>query len=153
LYRQGDYAKARLLLARALADTPTGTAGRDELAATAKESGRLAELSLARELPAEVRTTHLLTASKIAQTRLADCAAHADKAGAELELAMTELQGRWKAVNTAAKLRAMAVDAAGQDTLTQLIFATERTTETVCGQPSGDDALLLKLAGGREGQE
>ena len=70
-----------------------------------------------------------------------------------MQVAVDDLQGRWRAVGNAAKLRAMAANAEGQDTLAQLIFDTERTTETVCGQPTGDDALLLKLANGREGRE
>ena len=64
---QQDYAKARLLLARALLDTPADAPGRASLAAAARDAGRLSELSLARELPAEVRAAHLVTAAKIAQ--------------------------------------------------------------------------------------
>jgi len=151
-FAQGDYAKARLLLARALLDTPAKAEGREELAASARDAARLTELSLARELPAEVRGAHLLTGAKIAQARLTDCLGRGG-AGAELGVAVEDLQGRWRAVNTSAKLRAMAANAEGQDALAELIFDTERTTQTMCGAPSGDDALLLKLANGPEGRE
>jgi len=37
-------------------------------------------------------------------------------------------------------------NADGQDQLTQLIFDTERESETTCGPATGDDELLLRMA-------
>jgi hypothetical protein len=37
-------------------------------------------------------------------------------------------------------------DPAAQDATMQLVFDTELQTNRVCGEPSGDDALLLLLA-------
>ena len=141
-YGQGDYAKARLLLARALADSPADSPRHEELGTQARDAGRLAELSLSRELPAGVRAEHLVTAARIAQERLASC-----PEGDESQ----ELQTRWREAS-GGQLKALVADAEGQETLTALIFDTERRTAQTCGQPSGDDALLLKLANGREGQ-
>jgi tetratricopeptide (TPR) repeat protein len=147
VYRQGDYAKAHALLARAVENEPAASAGREELETLARDAGRLVELSLSRELAAHTRSEHLLAAAKIASTRLASCSAQISATiGAPVFGAVADLQTRWKAASPGAKRDALAENAAGQDMLTQLIFDTERETAEVCGQPSGDDELLLKLA-------
>jgi len=136
LYDRGDYEKAQPLLTRALEDAPQ----REDIAALAKDAGRLVELSLSRSLPAHERAAHLVTDAKIAQARLLGCLAHGSDAAA-----LADLQARWKAAGTGSKRDALVENAAGQDLLTQLIFDTERETPA-CGEPTGDDALLLKLA-------
>jgi tetratricopeptide (TPR) repeat protein len=143
LYDQGDYAKAHALFDRALADESKDAPRREEIATLAKNSERLVELSLERTLPAHERAQHLIGDAKIAEARLANCT---PVTGAEpASDTWLELQARWSLVGTGAKRTAMAENAAGQDTLTDLILDTERAAET-CGTPTGDDALLLKLA-------
>jgi Tfp pilus assembly protein PilF len=141
LFDQGDYEKAHGLLRRAAEDAPE----RADIAVLAKNAQRLIELSLARTLPAHERAEHLVADAKIAQARLASCAAGSGADNASSGTLFPELQARWTVVGKNAKLNALVENAAGQDTLTQLIFDTERET-TPCGAPTGDDALLLKLA-------
>ncbi len=128
-----------MVLEKALADEPAGAPHQPEIAAMVQESDRLVELSLSRDLPARERARHMIAAAKIAHQRLTAC-----PAGNEDELA--ELLARWSAAGNGARRNALAENAAGQETLTQLIFDTERETAGICGAPTGDDELLLKLA-------
>ncbi len=142
-YDQGDDAKAHSLLTRALEDEPKDAPQREEIASQAKNAERLMELSLAPTLPAHERAQHLIADAKIAQARLVRCLAVTGASPPPASL--LELQTTWSSVGTGAKRAAMVENAAGQDTLTQLIFDTERET-AACGAPTSDDALLLKLA-------
>jgi len=139
-YESGDYVRAHSLLVSAVDNLRDGDPRREELTALAHDAARLEELSLSRELPARERAEHLLTAARIADARLKACSAEAGAANVQ------DLETRWHAVGEGAKREAMVEQADGQDTLTQLIFDTERETAQVCGKPAGDDALLLKLA-------
>ena len=142
-YGQGNYEQARDLLDRAIASEPTGQAAPEDLRTMARDAGRLVELSLSRELPAHERARHLLTAAKIAQARLASCSVvTTDPAQVA---AIEQLQIEWRDASEGPKRNALVENAAGQDNLTQLIFDTELDTARICGQPTGDDALLLKL--------
>ncbi len=148
VYQQGDYAKAHTLLLRALEAEPEATPHHEEIAQMARDAQRLVELSLSRSLPARERAEHIMADARIAQVRLAGCSAqHAEDAD------LLALQSQWATVGTGAKRNALVENAAGQDTLTDLIFDTERLTGNACGQPSGDDALLLKLAQRNAGSE
>ncbi len=142
-YALKDYAKAHALLLRAV------DAGQKDAEDLAREAGRLTELSLSRQLPARVRERHLEEAAKIAEARLASCAPAAVGAAATPDAA-PELKARWTGVGTGAKRAALLHTAEGQDTVTELIFDTERELAKTCGAPAGDDALLLKLAGEAE---
>jgi len=150
-YGLGDYDAAHKLLRRALA---AGPKDRAELEAMEHDAGRLVELSLSRELPAGERAQHLLAAWTIAQARLNACAAQlapgtAGSAGAgsaEAPPALEDLKASWQKASKGATRRALVENAAAQDTMTQLIDDTEIETAQWCGQPTGDDALLLMLA-------
>jgi tetratricopeptide (TPR) repeat protein len=160
LYGQGDYERATPMLARALEYEPGGASGNESLAKLARDADRMVHLSLSRELPAHERAQHILAAAKIAQARLTACATQTDseqaaaaqasvsKASASVQASasLDDLQAQWKAASEGAKRNALAENAVGEDTLTQLIFDTERRTAQVCGAPTGDDALLLNLA-------
>jgi tetratricopeptide (TPR) repeat protein len=143
-YEQGDYVKAHEELERAVAYQSAGKAAPEELTTLARDADRLSELSLSRELGAHERARHLLTAATIAQARLQSCSA--SSTGAPQMAALEELQIEWRGASVGAKRNALVENAGGQDSLTQLIFDTERETAQVCGKPAGDDALLLRLA-------
>lgn len=170
-YNLGDYVTADRLLHRALQakQIPGQGLSETELVQLAHDSSRLLELSLSRDLPARVRADHLRVASRIAQARLSACTAQlVPDAPATLEPSpgkpttltppapalpiaaeatpLLDLRARWKLATAPANEHQMLTDAATQDSMTDLINETELQTATSCGPPTGDDALLLKMA-------
>jgi Tfp pilus assembly protein PilF len=146
-YTLGDYGHAHAWLRRAIQqdaapDTPASKAHIEELSALAADASRSLDLSLSRDLPARERATHILTAWKIAQSRIAACAATSSPP----QPAMQELQARWQTADKPTNRRVLVENATAQDSMTQLIYDTEVATAQTCGQPTGDDALLLQLA-------
>ncbi len=170
-YTLGDYASARGLLRRALeedraVDAKAREAGRpgtdgehfQALAALEHNASRLVELSLSRELPARERASHILLAWSIAQARLDACSAKLAAAGLPGAAnsqpdALQTMKTNWQAAAKAANRTTLAENASAEDNMTQLIFNAELQTEELCGEPSGDDALLLLLAGAHGASE
>ena len=175
----GDFRLAEHLLRRALDAKPQPSESAmsrggeglssEDIEKLAHDASRLLELSLSRDLPANVRAQHLTLASRIAQSRLSACVAQltpasptalespAPQPGSLQPSApavpvvaqadpLLDLRARWKAATTASTLRVMATDGATQDSLTQLIADTEQQASVSCGAPTGDDALLLRVA-------
>ena len=150
-YQLGDYAKAQRLLHRALEEKPAAEAA-PSLTALLNDAAGMQELTLTRDQPANERADHILPASRLAQARLKACTA-AQPAGAP-PAALADLNARWTAATAGARGRrsSLLASAAAQDSWTQLIFETEQTTERLCGRPTGQDALLLKMAEAGKGQ-
>ena len=154
-YQLGDYSSAARLLGTALHEAPTsaapasGDAEIEELAASAR---RIPELNLSRELQASERAEHLLAASGIARKRLQSCMAEmsvkASGTDDEQDAALKDLQARWKFALAGMTRRALDRDASAEDQVAKLVGDTEIETAAACGAPKGDDAVLLKLAGG-----
>ena len=167
----GKDKSAEQLLRRALDAKlePGESLSTEQIRQLAHDAGRLLELSLSRDLPASVRAQHLIVASQIAETRLSACitqltptsptaleptlrqpASLQPPAPAVPVQAMAnpllDLREHWKATTSSAAHRSMMTDAATQDSVTELIVATEQQTATSCGAPTGDDALLLRAA-------
>ncbi len=155
-YQLSDYPSAARLLETALHEPPTSAAPASEdadLQAMVATARRIPELRLSRDLPAQERADHLLTAGGIARRRLQTCSARftlkpdtAIQPGTMQNAALTALQARWKAAVPAMTRKNLDRDASAEDAATQLIADTEAQTAMACGTPSGDDALLLKLA-------
>ena len=61
---------------------------------------------------------------------------------------MTALGNRWQAARPRLTVAALANDAQLEQATMQLVYDTEQVTERVCGEPTGDDAALLRIAGG-----
>jgi len=148
-YNLGDYAEAERLLNHALVErpAPNHTAEQQQhLEALAENARRIQQLNLTRDQPAVERADHILNASKIAQARLQSCLKTNPSS------TLTSLNARWTAATagTAGDRRTLLENAAAQDTWTNLVYTTEQDTapplNPVCGQPTGDDALLLRLA-------
>jgi tetratricopeptide (TPR) repeat protein len=139
-YALGQYAEAERLLNHALAEKPVNesSAQQQALEALANDAYRIQELNPTRDQSAHERAEHLLAAASIAQARLKVCMANSNAPG------LGELSAQWATQQTSR--RTLLNNAATQDTWTQLIYTTEQVTATSCGQPSGDDALLLRLA-------
>ncbi len=167
-YALGSFPMARRLFERAAAATDASgqTVETAELTRKAQQSERAIELSLSRDLPQPERVAHLLIASNVAQARLNACIAQTQKplvasgmppagaaqtasqtANAALPLLLTSLKARWAATTTVASRRLITQNADAQDARAQLINETEQDTARLCGAPTGDDAILLMLAG------
>ena len=155
-YTLGKYKESAELFGRAIvkAKRKNDAAKLTDLTLLAENSKKLVALNLSRELPAVERTDHLLAARAIAQKRMQSCVAQlsgtAPNARAERNVIlppdMAALRNRWMAAGKADGRTALEHDASLEDALGNLIFDTERETAHICGQPEGDDALLLMLA-------
>jgi Flp pilus assembly protein TadD len=152
-YAMGDYDTADKLLTLASRDEQKASASEaDEAQLTSllQNSERIQRLTLSQNLPAEDRAEHIRTAAAIAKQRLDGCAAKFSSAGSQTNSALPgELQvlkTQWQTAANLLSRRSSLENAANQDSLTQLVFDTEKQTANLCGQPMGDDALLLLLA-------
>ena len=113
------------------------------------------QLTLTRDQSASDRAAHILLAATIAQTRLKSCIAQVTQqptsSPSQIPIPLASLSSRWSAATSGSRARrALFSSAETQDTWTLLIEQTELITAQsygqTCGQPTGDDALLLKLA-------
>jgi tetratricopeptide (TPR) repeat protein len=151
-YQLGMYADAERLLRRAIdqpipASENDNDAQRQQLVSLAQDARRIQQLTLNRDQPATQRAEHILEAAKIAQDRLRNCLS-APNSSPKNDPLLDDLTVRWMAVqpNSRTSLRTVLENASAQDNFTELIYSTEQGTVQACGQPSGDDALLLRLA-------
>jgi Tfp pilus assembly protein PilF len=147
-YQVGDYANASRLLARLEAESAAGdsalsTASDDTI--LLEKAARLQELLPSPALPARERVAHILAGRIIARQRLSACSAQFNPAP-KLPSALQALNATWAGPEGSAGAATLLHDSALQDSAVQLIYDTETQTEMVCGMPTGDDALLLRLA-------
>ncbi|HEX6496418.1 MAG TPA: hypothetical protein VF018_13095 [Acidobacteriaceae bacterium] len=63
---------------------------------------------------------------------------------------MTALGNRWQSAGPRLTIAALGEDADLEQTTMQLVYDTEQVTERVCGEPTGDDAALLRIAASPE---
>jgi hypothetical protein len=90
-----------------------------------------------------------LRALPIANARFESCAAQIG--GGQMPQQLQGLADGWKEAYKVRQRRSMLDNPAEQDGFVKLIFDTEELTAKLCGQPSGDDALLLQLANSARG--
>jgi tetratricopeptide (TPR) repeat protein len=93
------------------------------------------------DLSVRARADRIENNANIARARLADCFTSANAAGE-----MTDLQGQWQKLPAKLTVRALERDPQLEQTTMSLVYETEEQTAQVCGAPTGDDALLLKIA-------
>jgi tetratricopeptide (TPR) repeat protein len=149
-YELGMYAEAERMLRRGLGEpSPAGETEdeRQQLVSLAQDARRIQQLTLTRDQPARERADHLMEAAKIAQDRLLNCL-EAPNSSPKNDPLLDDLTVRWTAARSEAKagVRALLENASAQDAWTELIYTTEQSTVKTCGQPTGDNALLLRLA-------
>ncbi len=151
-YELGEYATAAKLLDRAGDIKPKPGEPESNTAALEANARRIQQLTLTRDQPARERADHILAASKIAQNRLRACVTQVGLSPAAASV-ISSLNAGWTLALAGSKVnrRALLDNADAQDTWTQLVYQTEQQTAQVCGQPSGDDALLLRLANASSG--
>lgn len=149
-FQLGEYAEAARLLSIARRDTAAiGREDADELDNLLERSRRIQELALSSDLGPQDRAEHILRAMPIANARFESCAAQIG--AGQMPQQLQGLDGGWKDAYKVRQRRSLLNDPTEQDSLVRLIFDTEILTAKLCGQPSGDDALLLQLANSARG--
>lgn len=94
------------------------------------------------ELSFHARAERILNARKIAQERLATCLSTKTPVPSELQT----LSGEWQQLPAALHLLQLEQNPELEQTIMQLVYQTEQITSQQCGAPTGNDALLLKIA-------
>jgi Tfp pilus assembly protein PilF len=114
------------------------TSNREMLA----ETNQLLDLFPGSELKVTERSERVLHAAKTAQSRLDACLGMAAVPVASL----VDLSGKWQQLPVNLTATKLARDPEMQQTIMDLIYDSEKQTSQVCGAPTGEDALLLKVA-------
>jgi len=143
-YELGRIALARDALARAVAHPGFATqneATRQTVKQMLADSERILELYPDPNLNVRARAERIANDAKIARARLTACFASANAAGE-----MADLQGQWQQVPVNLSVRMLERNPQLEQTTMSLVYDTEEQTAQVCGAPTGDDALLLKIA-------
>jgi tetratricopeptide (TPR) repeat protein len=94
------------------------------------------------DLAPRARAERLLAARKIVRQRLTDCAG----ANPLLASRLAGLVSRWGQLPSQLTVAKLEQQPDLEQTLLQLAWDTEIATAQICGQPTGDDALLLRIA-------
>ncbi|HEX4005184.1 MAG TPA: hypothetical protein VHX60_03315 [Acidobacteriaceae bacterium] len=105
-------------------------------------SSRILLLFPAFDLPARERSQRILSAKNLAHQRLAGCAAANSAAASQLAALVT----RWDQLPARLTAAQLEQQPDLEQTIVQLAFDTESVTSRICGAPTGDDALLLRIA-------
>ncbi len=143
-YMVGRIAVARESLARAVAHP--GFASQDEITRESvrqmlADSIRILDLYPDPNLNVQALAGRIATNAKIARARLTSCFANTNAAEA-----LAELQDQWEQIPVNLTVRMLEQNPQLEQTTMGLVYGTEEQTAQVCGAPTGDDALLLKIA-------
>jgi hypothetical protein len=104
------------------------------------DSNRILDLYPDPDLTVRTRASRIQNNAKIARARLAACLADPDAAAK-----LAPLQAQWQQLPPLV-LRALERNPQLEQTTMALVYSTEKQTAQDCGAPTGDDAILLKLA-------
>jgi Tfp pilus assembly protein PilF len=110
-----------------------------------EDAARILALAPQRGLPARERAARILKARDIAKKRFDGCTAKGGVANG-MPSPLQTLAARWASKGATASLIELLNDASLQEAAMKLVYDTEEQTSQICGQPTGDDALLLVLA-------
>jgi tetratricopeptide (TPR) repeat protein len=143
-YSEGRIAVAREALAHAV--NHAGFAAQDEATREAvkqmlADATRMLELYPGTDLNVRARAERVANNVRIARARMAACFANTNAAGE-----MAELQGQWQQIPANLSVRMLEQNPELEQTTMSLVYYTEEQTAPICGVPTGDDALLLKIA-------
>lgn len=98
------------------------------------------------DLSVRARAERILSNRKTAQARLAACPDSNNPA-------IQALNGQWQQMPATLRLLQLEQNPELQQQIMQLVYQTEIVTSQQCGAPTGDDALLLKIARAPEAVE
>jgi tetratricopeptide (TPR) repeat protein len=151
------YKMARTYLDRALKSSNAAHPLADQ--ALAEKNLQIANAVVAiypsEELPQRERLRRVVRAYEVAQRRYNACAnGNAGQSDATLNGnaqiqnsdQMTALGNRWQSSGPRLTVAALVDDAQLEKATMQLVYDTEQVTEKVCGEPTGADAALLRIA-------
>jgi len=113
------------------------------------DSDHLLLLYPERDLPVSDHAERILNDRRIAQKRLADCLSTASTVPTPLQ----SLADKWRQLPSTLRLLQLEQHPELEQTIMQLVYKTEQVTSEHCGSPTGDDALLLKIANNPEAVE
>jgi tetratricopeptide (TPR) repeat protein len=148
-YEDGNFEEAHRLLDEAAEEHKSAGLGEGKGSADVttmlENSARILSLEPGEKLSAGERVGRILRARDLAKKRFDSCNVNAS-AVSGLSSPLQRLGARWASEDASLSRTALLKDPAAQDATMQLVFDTEVQTNQVCGEPSGDDALLLLLA-------
>jgi predicted Zn-dependent protease len=148
-YQSGDFEEAHRLLERATHERETTASTQAAISPDVQtmldNSARILELAPFKKLPASERAARILKLRSIAKRRFDSCRTQLSSSGTPAS-SLQNLTTVWAGKEATIGLTALLKDAAEQEAIMKLVFDTESQTGTVCGAPTGDDALLLLLA-------
>lgn len=101
------------------------------------------------ELSIPARAERILSNRKIASERLAACMSSKPAVPPELQ----ELVPQWQQLPAMLRLLQLEQNPELEQQIMQLVYQTEQVTSRYCGAPTGDDALLVKIAQAPEAVE
>jgi Tfp pilus assembly protein PilF len=145
-YALGMYRVAAIYLGRAIANPlfvtlPEAEGSTDR--AMLDNSNRVLLLYPDLDLPARKRAERILAARGTARKRLTACADSSNAAPAQL----SGLVVRWDQLPGRLTADQLEQQPDLEQTILQLVYDTEKVAAQVCGVPTGDDAVLLRIAG------
>jgi Tfp pilus assembly protein PilF len=145
-YAAGDYRTAHVLFQRAegvLAQMQPRAQLNPADVELMSNAGRMLQLMPNPGAPVRERTASIVADRAIARQRFDVCSA---QLGPNLPMTWQALAPRWSGPDGTSKAPALMRDPARQEAVLRLIYDTELQAQKICGAPTGDDALLLKLA-------
>lgn len=137
-YHLGNYTMALTFLERAAQEQPKN----EEVAALLIQTRRILQLLPSEALSTQERVDRILTDRAIVKTRWDTCTTQMDISQNPLQ----SLSSRWASSDATTSRAALLHDSDKQKSALQLIYDTEIQTSQYCPAPTGDDALLLRLA-------
>lgn len=105
---------------------------------------RLQQLDPAESLPSAERARRILFDAALARLRLVTCLANSG--GTSPAATLAGLVDQWSGMEPALNAKTLPRQHDAQNAAIRLIDTTETATSLACGPPTGDDALLLRLA-------
>lgn len=121
--------------------TAQSKTARDAVRQMLADATHILDLYPSPDLKVRARAIRVLNAAKTARSRLSGCFASANVSGE-----MADLQNKWSQVPARLSIRVLERDPQLEQTTISLVYETEQQTAQTCGAPTGDDALLLKIA-------
>lgn len=143
-FNLGRYRVAAAYLGRELANPKSKSLPDNEKAADRAmldTASRVLLLYPAGDLPARVRAERILADRSLARARLTACTASQPASPS-----LTPLLSRWSQLPAQITLYQLEQKPELNQTILQLVYDTETVTAQVCGAPTGDDAVLLRIA-------
>jgi tetratricopeptide (TPR) repeat protein len=145
-FSSGDFETANHLLNQADQDqADSNHALAPDIQAMLETSNRILSLVPSKKLQPHERVNRILIARALAKKRFDTCSAQISAASG-LPAPLQTLGAQWQSKEFTISREDLQKSPEEQDATLKLIFDTELQTSQICGPPTGDDALLLKIA-------